>query len=433
MAGLTWLRVIARLRPGSEQSGKSFALLVMVFLKQLCKSGIGRKMGLMKSADRPQKWKILWSAAQLATLVYAGWRRYGQQKRRVALMRHDSSTMSPDSRTVIPVAATADTKPAHTGPAARRKKPAQRPRSHSTLGYLKNLGAVAIDAAKAWASHRAASKGAALALYTLFSLAPMLVLVVALAGYFLGEDAVRKVLLEQMQGLMGAQGADAIGTILQGSQRKSEGVMAGLVSGALVLVSATTAFAELKDSLDELWEVPSNKREGLWNLLRDRFLSFGLILVLVLMLLASLAVSAALAALSRLWGGAGADAAFELVSRGASSLLSFCIVASLFAVIFKYLPATKIAWKDVLVGALITAALFTVGKALITLYVARSNISSSYGAAGSVVVLITWIYYSAQIFFYGSLFTYEFAFQLGSRAHAGETMAPAPSSPEPLH
>jgi membrane protein len=388
-------------------------------------------MGFMKSADRPQKWKILWSAAQLATLVYAGWRRYGQQKQRVAQMHPDSSTLSPDPRAVAPVAVPADANPVPASPAARRKKPVQRPRSRSIGGYLKNLGAVAIDAAKAWASQRAASKGAALALYTLFSLAPMLVLVVALAGYFLGEDAVRKVLLEQMQGLMGAQGADAIHTILQGSERKSEGLMAGLMSGALVLVSATTAFAELKDSLDELWEVPPNKREGLWNMLRDRFLSFGLILVLVLMLLASLAVSAALAALSRLWGGAGADSAFEFISRGASSLLSFCIVASLFAVIFKYLPATKIAWKDVLVGALITAALFTVGKALITLYVARSNISSSYGAAGSVVVLITWIYYSAQIFFYGSLFTYEFAFQLGSRAHAGKPRVSPPPLPSP--
>lgn len=379
----------------------------------------------MKSVNRAPKWKIVWEAAQFATLVYAGWRRYERQKRVVA-PRHEASMTPPDSGAIAPVIVAADTDPAHTSPAARAKRPARRPQSHSPFGYLKNLGAVAIDAAKAWAAHRAASKGAALALYTLFSLAPMLVLVVALAGYILGEDAVRKALLEQMQGLMGAQGADAIGTILQGSQRKSEGVIAGLVSGALVLASATTAFAELKDSLDELWEVPQSKREGLWNLLRDRFLSFGLILVLVLMLLASLAVSAALAALSHLWGGAGADSAFEFIIRGASSLLSFCIVASLFAVIFKYLPATKIAWKDVLVGALITAALFSVGKALITLYVARSNISSSYGAAGSVVVLITWIYYSAQIFFYGSLFTYEFAFQLGSRSHADEAGAAPP-------
>jgi membrane protein len=292
--------------------------------------------------------------------------------------------------------------------------PAKEKEDLRTQSYPKAVLHIAIAAAKAWSSHRAASKGAALALYTLFSLAPMLVLVVTLAGFVFGEDAVRQTLLEQMSGLMGSQGGDAVKTILAGGQHKSDGFFAGLISAALVLVSATSAFAELKDSLDELWEVPPSNSSGIWHIIRERFLSFGLILVLVLMLLASLSVSTALGALGGLLGGA--DSPFRIVSLIITNLVSFLVVTGLFAVIFKYLPAVKIAWKDVFVGSLLTALLFTIGKSLIGLYVGHADINSSYGAAGSVVILITWIYYSAQIFFYGSLFTHEYAMKLGSMA-----------------
>jgi membrane protein len=281
--------------------------------------------------------------------------------------------------------------------------------------YWKALWHVALSAAKAWSAHRAASKGAALALYTLFSLAPMLVLIVTIAGFFFGEDTVRASLVAQMSNIMGTQGADAIKTLLAGGQHEDGSFTAGVVSAILVLVSATSAFAELKDSLDELWEVPASMKSGIWSVIRERFLSFGLILVLALMLIASLAVSAALAALGNLWGGA-ADSPFRLVSLALSNIVSFAVLTGLFAVIFKYLPAVKLAWKDVVVGAVLTAALFTIGKLLIGMYVAHANISSSYGAAGSVVILITWIYYSAQIFFYGSLFTHEYALKIGSRS-----------------
>jgi membrane protein len=286
--------------------------------------------------------------------------------------------------------------------------------------YPKALLHVAIAAAKQWSAHRASSKGAALALYTLFSLAPMLVLVVTIAGFFFGEDTVRSLLLEQMSGLMGAQGADAIETILAGAQRDNDGLLAGIISAALVLISATSAFAELKDSLDELWEVPSSTESGLWAMVRQRFLSFGLILVLAFMLLASLAVSTVLAALDGAWGGGGTGTVLQAIAVVVSHAVSFLIVTGLFAVIFRYLPAVKLVWKDVMVGAVITAVLFFIGKLLITTYIAKADISSSYGAAGSVVVLITWIYYSAQIFFYGSLFTHEYAMKLGSHAQGAQ-------------
>jgi membrane protein len=293
----------------------------------------------------------------------------------------------------------------------------------------KALFHIVISAAKEWMAHRAASKGAALALYTLFSLAPMLVLVVTIAGLFFGEDTVRNQLLQQMSGMMGEQGGEGVRTILAGAKHENTGFMAGLISAGLVLISATSAFAELKDSLDELWEVPPSKKSGIWAFLRERILSFGLILVIALMLLISLAVSTALAAMDSIWPG-GEGSPLKVVSVVISFLVSFAIVTGLFAMIFKYLPATKIAWKDVLVGALITAVLFIAGKTLIGLYVAHANVSSAYGAAGSVVILILWVYYSAQIFFYGSLFTHEYAMKLGSRADASDRESIPNSSKE---
>lgn len=294
----------------------------------------------------------------------------------------------------------------------------------------KALFHIAVSAAKEWSAHRASSKGAALALYTLFSLAPMLVLVVMIAGIFFGEDTVRGLLLQQMSGLMGEQGGEAVRTILAGAQHEDAGLVAGLISAGLVLISATSAFAELKDSLDELWEVPPSKESGVWAFIRQRVLSFGLILVIALMLLITLSVSTALAAMESIWPG-GEGSPLKVVSVGISHLVSFAIVTGLFAIIFKYLPATKIAWKDVLVGALITAVLFIIGKTIIGLYVASADISSAYGAAGSVVILITWVYYSAQIFFYGSLLTHEYAMKLGSRSDASDSESIPNSSTRP--
>lgn len=284
-------------------------------------------------------------------------------------------------------------------------------------GRMAQIGQVALAAGKQWVDRRAASKGAALSLYTLFSLAPMLVLVVAMAGLFFGAENVRNVLVEQMQALMGAKGADAIRVILAGTQKQDSSFWASVVSGALVLVSATSAFAELKDSLDELWDNPKPKISGLWSFLRERVLSFGLVAVLALMLMTSLVVSAGLDALQNLWGGSGGDARtlWTLALQVLSHLVSFGITCSLFAAIYKYLPNADLRWKDVLIGGVITAALFMLGKAAIGIYISKADIESSYGAAGSIVILITWVYYSAQIFFYGALFTHEYAMRMGSR------------------
>jgi membrane protein len=355
------------------------------------------QVGLMSAPAR--------SAAALPTALPTT-RRQAQVELGTDKLHDDYADKSPEH-----AAGKTDSKKAGKADTAKKEEPDLRKESRP-----KALFHIMISAAKEWSSHRAASKGAALALYTLFSLAPMLVLVVTIAGFFFGEDTVREQLFAQMSGLMGPQGADAIKTILAGAKHEDSGAIAGLISAALVLISATTAFAELKESLDELWEVPKKESSGLWSLVRERFLSFGLVLVLALMALTSLAVSTALAAMGNVFGGGAEGTVLKVISTTLSYLMSFAIVAGLFAAIFKYLPDVKLSWRDVAIGALLTALLFTIGKFAIGLYVAKADISSSYGAAGSVVILITWIYYSAQIFFYGSLFTHEYATKLGSMA-----------------
>jgi membrane protein len=277
-----------------------------------------------------------------------------------------------------------------------------------------------------WFEDRAASKGAALAFYTLFSLAPVLVLVIAIAGFFWGPEAARGELLGQLQGLVGKQGAEALQLVLQGARDKEEGKFATVVAAVLLLFGATTVFAELKDSLDEIWHVPPPKNASFWNVLRTRLLSFGIILVLGFLLMVSLVVSAALQILENFLAGFWKDATVLL--GWLAQVVSFLVIAALFAVIYKLLPRIKLAWKDVLIGALGTAAMFTLGKYLIGLYIGNSGVANSFGAAGSLIALLLWVYYSAQIFFLGAEFARQYALQMGSLRNmpAHETGADKP-------
>jgi membrane protein len=267
-------------------------------------------------------------------------------------------------------------------------------------------------AVEAWLRHRAASKGAALAFYTLFSMAPVLILVIAIAGAFFGAQAAQGEIVGQLSGLLGSVGAEAIQTVLVNAVDAKSGVFATAVATVLLLVGATTVFAELKDSLDEIWQAPKPPATGVMGVLRSRLLSFGLILVLGFLLLVSLAVNAVLAVLENYWRSLSID--FLFVLGPLSSLVSFLVIASLFAAIFKMLPQVALAWRDVWVGAIGTAALFTAGKYLIGVYLGNSGVTSSYGAAGSLVALLLWIYYSAQIFFFGAEFTRQYALHFGS-------------------
>lgn len=274
---------------------------------------------------------------------------------------------------------------------------------------------ILIESLKSWVDHRAASKGAALAFYTLFSLTSILPVTIAVAGYFFGVEAAQGEIVGQIQGLVGPNGAQAIQALLAAARNQASGIIATIVASVLLLIGATSVFAELKNSLDEMWGVTESHRPVFLTLLRTRFLSFGLVLVLAFLLLVSLVVSAALAVLERYAGEIWSNSV--LILSFLSTFISFSVIASLFAVIYKMLPDTPLSWRDVWVGAVFTAGLFIVGKYAIGLYLGNSGVASSFGAAGSVIALLLWVYYSAQIFFLGAEFTRQYALCYGSHRH----------------
>ena len=269
-------------------------------------------------------------------------------------------------------------------------------------------------AVKAWMDDYAPSMGAALSYYTLFSLAPLLIIVIAVAGMVFGQQAAQGEIVAQLRGIMGAQGALAVEGMLKAAREPATSVVATIVGIAILLLGATAIFAELQSALDRIWRVPAPQAESdIWHLLRTRLLSFGLVLGLGFMLTVSLVVSAALAALGKWWGGwfEGWDVFLEILNFA----VSFGIFTLLFAMIYKIMPRANIPWRDVWTGAAVTALLFTIGKVLIGLYLGKSSLASGFGAAGSFVVLIAWVYYSAQIFLFGAEYTWVYANRHGSR------------------
>lgn len=284
------------------------------------------------------------------------------------------------------------------------------------LHWARRLKLVMIGSLTSWIDHRAASKGAALAFYTLFSMTPILVLAIVVAGYVFGAEAAQGEIVAQVQGLVGPNGAQAIQALLAAARDPASGRVATLVASVLLLLGATSVFAELKGSLDELWGI-ENPRQPAFSarFLRTRLLSFGMVLVLAFLLLVSLVVSAALAMLERHAGGVVGSSAAVLAT--ASSLISFGVIACMFAVIYKTLPDAPLSWRDVWIGAAFTAGLFSLGKYAIGLYLGNSGVASSFGAAGSLIALLLWVYYSAQIFFLGAEFTRQYALWFGSLQH----------------
>jgi membrane protein len=249
--------------------------------------------------------------------------------------------------------------------------------------------------------------GAALAFYATFSIAPILVIAIAVAGSVFGPDAARGEVLAQFRGLIGTDGAEAIQSLLAAAYYSDLGFWASVIAGITLLVAATSVFAELKDSLDVIWGTQRTTRSGIVALMRGHLLSFGLILTIGFLLLVSLGVSAALAALQKYWGGSLGATGWLL--EALNSLFSFAVVFALFASIYKWLPEPRIAWRDVAVGAAVTAALFTLGKFLIGLYLGNSHIAAGFGAAGSLIVILLWVYYSTQIFIMGAELTHVYS------------------------
>ena len=268
------------------------------------------------------------------------------------------------------------------------------------------------EAVMEWIDDRASRKGAALAFYTVFSLAPILILSIAIAGFFFGQEAARGEIFTQVSSLLGKDGALAIQAMVESASRPGAGAIATLIGFVTLFIGATTALVELKDGLDQIWDVPPEKMSGFWYFVRKRLLSVGLILSIGFLLLVSLALSAMLSVLARMWGPRDATG---VVLEGINFIVSFALVTVLFAMIYKILPSVRIAWRDVIIGAVITALLFNIGKFMIGLYLGNSAIASSYGAAGSVILVLVWVYYSAQIFLLGAEFTKVYAHRYGSK------------------
>jgi membrane protein len=280
-------------------------------------------------------------------------------------------------------------------------------------------------AALNWVNDYAQSMGAALAFYTLFSIAPLLLIVIAIAGTVFGEEAARGEIFHQLEELLGPQGAAAVHGLLESASRRADTVLAATLGTLLVFIGATTVFAELQDALDRIWRAPQRPgASGLWRLLRTRLMSFGMILGIGFLLIVSLAVSAAMAALGRWWDPFGRG--WLSLSNSVEIGLSVLLLTLVFAMIYKTMPRARIAWSDVWVGSAVTSLLFLAGKLLIGLYIGHSGVSTLFGAAASLVVVLLWVYYSAQIFLFGAEFTWVWCHRYGSRK--GQPMPGAPDA-----
>jgi len=288
---------------------------------------------------------------------------------------------------------------------------------------LKQIWSVGRQAVAAWSDDYAPSMGAALAYYTLFSIAPLLLIAISIAGLVFGEDAARGQVYGELRELMGDQGAAAVEALLKNVNRPTEGIVASVLGVVALLVGAMSVFGELQNALDRIWRAPTPPGgSGLLQLLRGRLLSFGMVFGIGFLVLVSLLLSAALAALGKWW--APMFGGWSVLASAVDLVLGFAVLTAGFALIYKVVPRVRIQWRDVWVGAAATALLFTLGRFAIGFYLGRATFASGFGAASSIVVLLVWMYYSAQIFLLGAEFTWIYA-------HAFGSLSPSPRAAGP--
>jgi membrane protein len=300
-------------------------------------------------------------------------------------------------------------------------------RARSKNGPSRGIRPLLVQTYEEWNDDKAARLAAALSFYTALSIAPLLVIAIAVAGLVLGQDTARREILTELQGLIGADSAQTVDSMIEGANKPRSGIVATLIGVVVLLFGASGVFAELQGALNTIWEVEPKPGRGLWGIVRERFLSFTMVIVLAFLLLVALVLNSALSMIGSwfqgvLPGGAGLWHVIAL-------LASLGVATATFTLIFKFVPDVEIGWRDVWVGALVTAVLFTLGKFLISLYMGRASVASTYGAAGSVVVLLLWVYYSSQILFFGAELTQVYARMYGSRIVASENAKPIDEPP----
>jgi membrane protein len=288
-----------------------------------------------------------------------------------------------------------------------------------------NAGAV-VDLLKTtyseWSEDKASRLAAALAYYTAFSIAPLLLIAIAIAGLVFGDEAARGEVFGQLEGLIGPDGASVLQTAVDNSRQQGASTISAIVGLALLVWSAGSLFAQLQEALNTIWEVEPKPGAGIMGTLKRRFLSMSMVLGIGFLLLVSLVLSAALAAIGTFFNGLlpGSEVVWEAVNF----VISFVVIALLFSAMYKVLPDVEIAWRDVWIGGAVTALLFTVGKLLLGLYLGHASVGSTYGAAGSLLVFLVWVYYSAQILFFGAEFTQVYARKYGTRMTPSEDAVP---------
>ena len=271
---------------------------------------------------------------------------------------------------------------------------------------------LALETMTSWSDDYASSMGAALAYYTMFSIAPLLLIVISVAGLAFGEQAARGEIMDQLAALMGDEGARGVQSLLASVNHPTTGAWATLFGVGALLVGSTSVFGELQNALDRIWRAPDRKSgTGVWRWLRTRQLSLGMIFGIGFLLMVSLVASAMLAAIQR-WFGQYVD--LGALAASIDFCVSFAFITVAFAMIYKLMPRVRVEWRDVWIGAVVTALLFTVGKMAIGLYIGRSAVASAFGAAASLVAMVVWVYWSAQIFLLGAEFTWVYARRLGS-------------------
>src|SRR5882724_3671056 len=283
------------------------------------------------------------------------------------------------------------------------------------------------ETANDWLDDNASRLAAALAYYSLLSLAPLLVIAVAVAGVFFGPDAARGKVAGELGAVVGGQAAQGIQAVVASARSPASGLLGTVVGVVTLFVGASGVFGELQSSLNTIWEVKAKPGRGIWGQVKDRFFSFTMVLGVAFLLLVSLIVTSILSAIGArfstlLPGG-------EMLWQAVNFVFSLSVVTALFALIFKYIPDAVVRWRDVWLGALVTALLFTVGKFLLGLYLGKAAVGSSYGAAGSIIVLVVWVYYATQIFLLGAEFTQVRARRRGQGIRPSANATQMPSSP----